>query len=155
MTAILEMTHNATCSCAQDVIVKCHTSKSNSSSNRAKDVMSKSMTTAAATAAEGKKADHPGECAEGSSSFDISHPKVGQVGGDPALQDEEAKTNDAVYPAQSYHLHCVVCCAWGRCLAYPYTHIAGTIRYFALTWTFLEEPQNGNKKTFVRNLSAG
>ena len=54
-----------------------------------------------------KRAHHPGECAEGTNSFEVSHAEVGKVGGHPALQDEEAKADDAVHPAQRQYLHYV------------------------------------------------
>lgn len=131
-----------TCSCnldscicrqAKDVMVKQHNKAAAAAAAAAiEPCLSKAKQTEQSCSSSSsrqrrREADHPGECAEGPNSFEISHAEVGQVGGDPALQDEESKANDAVHPAQRHHLHCVVCCACRRCLAYPCNHIAGAL----------------------------
>ena len=64
-------------------------------------------------AGEEEGSDHPGQGTEGANSPQISHAQVREVAGNPALQDEEAKANDTVYPAQCYDLHCVARCPAG------------------------------------------
>ena len=64
---------------------------------------------------------------------------MGQVGGDPALQDEEAQANDAVDIAQSHHLPCVAGCAAGCRLAYTCRHVAGSMRHLDVTCFLLEK----------------
>ena len=55
--------------------------------------------------------DQPRQSAERTNSPDVCHAQMVEVGGDPALQDEEAKPDDAVDPTQRKNLACIVCCA--------------------------------------------
>ncbi len=51
---------------------------------------------------------HPGQRTKQANCLQISHAQMVQVGGDPALQDEESPANDAVDPTQCQDVDCVL-----------------------------------------------